>query len=427
MKKLLYIINLFIVLGTLTLFSATAFAENETVDLSETKDLRRLVTSNYKDAFMTIDTDGDQIKVSGVFKDDRPNYMWFPLVDDSHNELHCESDGTFSGTLTATPFENGYYNFVVRFESRLLYSYTLKYNDGWSVPDNGIAEANDKKLKNISEAPAIAAAYYLSVEADEAEIEETLAELEAIVNEVCGDETDDYIKAMKLIFWIGDNIYYDHVAAETSVTMDTVAIHNVLERRRTTCAGFANTYSALLEIAGIRSVNLKGAAVAGEIEYPELPTGTENHEFSAFWYEKEQRWVYCDACWTSNGHYRDGEYQSEINNRTKFFDVTSQCFALNHRADKAEERFYTKALAAVRGEETTTAAETEPSVPKTEEEAESTTTADTTETEKTTPASTRNESKNNENNNLTPYIIIGLTGVMVIGAGIILAVQKNKK
>ena len=228
---------------------------------------------------------------------------------------------------------------------------------------------------------------------------------------------------MKLILWIGDNIYYDHVAAETSVTMDTVAVHNVLERRRTTCAGFANTFSALLETAGIRSVNLKGAAVAGDITYPDLPTGTENHEFSAFWYEKEQRWVYCDACWTSNNHYRGEEYETEINNRTKYFDVTGEAFALNHRIDKAEERFYTKALTALTPEtkETETEPETEASTEKkTEKEsAENTAGAIT--------AADENKIEPDAETNLAPYIILGLTGVMVIGAGIILAVQKNKK
>lgn len=418
MKKI-YIIFLTAIFAAITLSSPI-----RAVDLTATMNRNTLKTSNYKDAFMTLTADGDQVKISGVFKDDRPEDIYFPAINDTNCNLKTQSDGTFSGDITAKPFENGYYTIYIRFESRLIYPYTMKYDDsGWSIPDNGIAEANAKKLENITEAAPMAAAYYLSVEADEAEIEETLAELQSIVDEVCGDETDDYFKAMKLILWIGDNIYYDHVAAETSVTMDTVAVHNVLERRRTTCAGFANTFSALLETAGIRSVNLKGAAVAGDITYPDLPTGTENHEFSAFWYEKEQRWVYCDACWTSNNHYRGEEYETEINNRTKYFDVTGEAFALNHRIDKAEERFYTKALTALAPEtkETETEPETEASNEKKTEKdsAENTAGAIT--------AADENKIEPDAETNLAPYIILGLTGVMVIGAGIILAVQKNKK
>jgi len=160
-----------------------------------------------------------------------------------------------------------------------------------------------------------------------------------------------------------------------------------------------------------------------------LPTGTENHEFSAFWYEEEERWVYCDACWTSNSHYIDGEYQSEINNKTKYFDVTGEAFALNHRIDKAEERFYTKALAAVNGELTETAAETnaESSAPKNEgTESETMENAEGTFSE-AVPSEDENNPENSAKGSIAPYIILGLAGVMVIGAGIILAVQKNKK
>lgn len=398
--------------------------------LDETGNLSRLVTSNNKDAYAIIDVSGDDIKISGVYREDLPISVAVIGVDETHNSMHVESDGRFTAEITAKPYEDDYYYLKIAFSSRLIFTYILKYSGGWSVPDNGIAEANEKKLQNIVTAVPIAAAYYLSVEADRDEIEQTMSELQGIVDEVCGDETDDYLKAKALILWIGENIYYDHDAADTSVTMDTVAVHNVLERRRTTCAGFANTFSAMLEIAGIRSVNLKGAAVAGEITYPDLPTGTENHEFSAFWYEDESRWVYCDACWTSNGRYRDGEYTSEITNGTKYFDVTGQAFALNHRIDKAEERFYTQALAAVDGEMTETEVSENTEEQKTDSQSDEKT--HSTEAAETRPAVTEpSESKSNPDADkevdLTPYIILGLTGVMVIGAGVILAVNKRKK
>lgn len=414
---------------TLTLAAVPGYASF----LDETGDLSRLVTSNYKDAYAIIDVSGDDIKISGVYKNDLPTAIEVVGVDETHNSMHVESDGRFAAEITAKPYEDGYYDIRIHFSSRLLFRYTLKYRDGWSVPDNGIAKANENKLQNIVTAVPMAAAYYLSVEADRDEIEETISELQRIVDEVCGDEADDYLKAKALILWIGENIYYDHDAADTSVTMDTVAVHNVLERRRTTCAGFANTFSALLEIAGIRSVNLKGAAVAGEITYPDLPTGTENHEFSAFWYEDESRWVYCDACWTSNGRYRDGEYQSEITNGTKYFDVTAEAFALDHRVDKAEERFYTQALAALDGEMTETEApeDTEEqendsqSASEAQNDAESAVTTLPVVTEQVIAGYTGVTGVNKAT--VIPFIILGLTGVMVIGAGVILAVNKRKK
>ncbi|MCM1054580.1 MAG: transglutaminase-like domain-containing protein [Bacteroides sp.] len=404
--------------------------------LDETGDLSRLVTSNYENARAVIDVSGDDIKISGVYSEDLPKSIDIEDVDETKNHFHVESDGRFTGEITAAPLEDGYYDLTIHFSSRLIYRYTLKYHGGWSVPDNGIAKANEEKLRNIVTAAPMAAAYYLSAEADREEIEETLTELEAIVHDACGDETDDYLKARALILWIGEHIFYDHDAAETSVTMDTVAVHNVLERRRTTCAGFANTFSALLEIAGIRSVNLKGAAVAGEIEYPALPTGTENHEFSAFWYEAEERWVLCDACWTSNGSYRGGEYFAEITNGTKYFDVSSEAFALNHRIDKAEERFYTQALTALGGEasetegsessETAEASEEQETSRSSEEANDNTEPKDTAAPAAETPT-VEHSSDGEEKNNILPYVIIGVLGIAALCTGIILAVGKRKR
>lgn len=427
MKKISVIFSVFFFCLTLL----TAVMPCGASYLDETGNRSRLITSNYKNARAVIDVSGDDIKISGVYTEDTPTSVSVSGADETKNHFHVENDGTFAAEITAKPFEDGYYDLVIHFSSRLIFRYTLKYRDGWSIPDNGIAKSNDEKLKNIDTAAPLAAAYYLSAEADRDEIEETLERLRGIVEQVCGDETDDYLKAKALILWIGENIYYDHDAAESSVTVDTVAVHNVLERQRTTCAGFANTFSALLEIAGIRSVNLKGAAVAGEITYPDLPTGGENHEFSAFFYEKENRWVYCDACWTSNGHYRDGEYQSEITNGTKYFDVTSEAFALNHRIDKAEERFYTQAPAALDGEtpESSQSAE-EQSESESESNSESAAESQSGDTAEFSPSASETEERTSESGapeNLTPYIILGLCGVMVIGAGVILAVNQRKK
>lgn len=407
--------------------------------LNETGSLSRLVTSNRKDAFATIDTSGDDIIISGVFAEDPPVALGLVGVDETDNRLHVETGGVFTAQLTAKPFDNDYYDLYFQFQSGAYFRYVLKYDDAWYVPDNGIAAKNKEKLENITVALPKAAAYYISQEADKTEIEETLAEVQKISDEVCGDEQDDYEKAHLLLIWMGDNIYYDHDAAETSVTLDTIAIHNVLERRRTTCAGFANTYSALLEAAGIRSVNLKGAAVAGEISFPELPTGVENHEFSAFWYEKENRWVYADACWSSGSNYREGEY-FHGNWSDRFFDQTGEAFALRHRADKAEERLYFQVLDNMEFPEDSTAdTEKTDSGENTDvstENSENTTsyTDDNTATSgsESTYADTLPPSEENSTNeqkaqsDIILYVILGVIGIAIIAVGIVLAIRSRK-
>lgn len=414
--------------------------------INETGNLSRLVTSNRKDAFATIDTSGDSIIISGVFKDDPPVALGIVGEDETENELHVETGGVFTAKITCRPFYKNYYDLYFQFQSGVYFRYVLKYDEGgWYVPDNGIAAKNNEKLENITLAVPKAAAYYISKDADKAEIEETLEEIQRISDEVCGDEEDDYEKAHLLLIWMGDNIYYDHDAAETSVTLDTVAIHNVLERRRTTCAGFANTYSALLEAAGIRSVNLKGAAVAGEITYPELPTGVENHEFSAFWYEKENRWVYADACWASGGHYRDGEYTSG-NWSDRFFDQTAEAFALRHRADKAEERLYFQVLNNLDFSDITTDTEQTESEVSGEASTENENTEITESTDNTnvngsgyttfkngensppdTSSNAENGSQQNTETDIILFVVIGLIGIAIIVLGVALALRKRKK
>lgn len=357
-------------------------------------DPHRLLTSNNPDNYAVIELDGNHITISGKFACDTVidaggNYH----SNDEMPEIIYHDDGTFEcGVISEwweTPNHQSRPCVYITFENAWDMSYVMAHgDDGWYFPDNGLAELNAEKLENIQAAAPEAAAYYLSADANPAEIEETLSELERLVREICGDERDDYKKAYLLNLWIGENIYYDHDASETEVTTDTVAVHNVIERRRTTCAGFANLYSALLETAGIRSVNIKGAVLGEKDECMELPAGGQLHEFNAFWYGDESRWVWADPAWTSVHDYAGGEYRPGYI-CYQYFDITDEALALNHRADRAEERSYLKALEAISPQPD----------------------ADTAETGR----------------NPVPYVIIGAAGVIITVTGIILLKNTDRK
>ena len=122
---------------------------------------------------------------------------------------------------------------------------------------------------------------------------------------------------------------------------------------------------------------------------------------------------------------------------------------MNHRADKAEERHYTKALAAVEALENTQILQTSETAetPKTEQTpssneentqgTEDASVSDSgTVTALTAAHSTEKVSLSDisfdppkEKGSLVPYIIIGVVGVLAVGAGIVLAVKfkKNNK
>lgn len=400
-------------------------------ELEETGNLRRLVTSNNPDFYSVIETDGSTIAAGGVHKSDIPIGVGISGVSVS-TVFHAESDGSYSAEINYIPVSEGYYIFYIWLESGVMLSYLMKYADGWYFPDNGLSLLNGQKLEKAYEAAPEAAVYYISATADKSEIEAALSQIDGIVKEVCGGETDDYKKAYLLNRWVADNIYYDHDAAETSVTLDTVAIYNVLNRRRTTCAGFANTYSALLEAAGIRSLNLKGAAETSDVSYSDLPTAAENHEFSAFWYEEQKRWVYADACWSGAGDYENGETRERIT-YDKYFDITGEAFSLNHRVDKAEERFYFKALETL--EQGSPAQTEDTSGAAAETSPQSTAENDTDKTDSSVPPfsseklvrPSTNGGGSENGKSIAPFVFIGLIGALVIAAGIILAANKRKK
>ena len=414
------------VLAAVTAIALSAFSAG--VSAAESGYTSLHITNN-PDCYARITIDGSHFTVDGRAVSDPVYRVGFSVgsVDVYNYDFTAGDDYSFHAEFDAD-YSGDWCNFWLIGESRLIMYYRIQHDEnGWYFPDNGLAEINAEKLKKIQTAVPEASAYYISQTADPDEIEQTLTELEGVVQEVCGGEEDDYRKAYLLYRWVAENIYYDKDAAATEVTLDTVAIHNVLERRRTTCAGYSNTYCALLEIAGIRSVNLKGASVSGTVTYEELLTAGENHEFTAFWHEEENRWVYVDPTWGSSGRYENGTYEYEYPATDRYFDVSDEAFALNHRIDKVEERNYTGTIKPWEETEETTAA---PAGTETTQDAEETTTSASAATAATTaakpPVTSQTAEEGGQNENFVIYIIIGAAGVITVITGIILATRKNK-
>lgn len=427
--KILTVILTFFILCIYVGSPCLVSAQNENIGR-----LSRLVTNHNPDNYAIINAKGDTVTVDGKFTSDTPTNVKITGTQAESEKFTSDGSGGFSSEIKGKPLENGYYYVYIVFKSYIYMTYLIGYDEGgWYIPDNGLSGANAYTLNNVTQSEPIAAAYYISPTGNKDEIRETMEKIQTISDQVCKDAEDDYQKAYLLNRWVADNIYYDHDAAETEVTIETVALRNVLENHRTTCAGYANLFCALLEVNGIRSVNLKGTAVAGDITYETLTTGVENHEFSAFWYEKEQRWVYVDSCWSGAGDYRDGKYTDNIS-YDKYFDITGEAFSLNHRADRAEERFYTKALAAVEAAEATEILQTsEPSGESSSEQentqaqqGENTSQGSSSVTE-TKPQSSSSSASSKDNGSIAPYIIIGVAGVLAVGIGIILAVNGKRK
>lgn len=342
-----------------------------------------LRTSYNPEAYTLFEIEGNHVTAVGVYKNDRLRRITAPQEAISAMRFSVGADGSFEARFTMTP-SSGASVINLEFDSGATLSYRVHSDEtGRYFPDNGLSETNRAVFEHIYDAPAEAARLYLSASGDPARAAQVRDQLQRISDSVTAGIDDDYEKARAICAYISDRFYYDQDARDTSVTEETIALENVLKNARTVCAGFANLTCALLQAQGIDAVTIKGGVSSGGVTYEKLPEGVQNHEFAAFWYEKEERWVWLDACWDGSGNYKNGEYLPEVSHE-KYFDISDDALALNHRADYAERRDFFDEAVFEGGE----IAETEPPAEETEAEGENPAPKEETDTEPPAPAET---------------------------------------
>ncbi len=301
-----------------------------------------LRTSHNDESYSVIECSGTKITAIGRYVSDglRKMYIWGYEDSTGSYSMHGNKDGSYTAELSLKATE-GPHSLVLKLNSGAMMLYRTYYDEenGWYFPLNGLDRTNRNVFDHIYEAPAEAAALYLSGSDDPEEINTALEQIKLYAEEVTADTEDDYQKARKISQFIAKSFYYDEDAREGDAGLDTIALYNVLKTGRTVCGGFANMFCAMAEAVGIDAVNIKGGVTGGGVTYDTLPEGSQNHEWAAFWYEKEQRWVWEDACWDGAGNYSNGEFEpGEL--REMYFDISDEALAMNHRADKAERRSY---------------------------------------------------------------------------------------
>ncbi len=388
---------------------------------------KNLIRTSHNDEYYSIfQTNGSRITAVGRYASDRLRKIYVYNFDDDTGlyKISVKGDGSYEAELDVKPPKACRTSLVLKFDSGATLSYTIEYNNGkWGFPDNGLSEKSASVFDKIYDMPPQVAAAYLSASGDPAEIASAQEQLRLIAEEHTKGLTSDYDKARALARYVAENYYYDHDAADSDkITEETVALASVLKSCRTICSGFANLYCALLEAVGIDAVNIKGSVTSDEVKYDDLKTSVQNHEWSAFYYEAEKRWVWVDCCWNGSGDYRGGEYIEKIPHE-RYFDIEGLTLSFNHRADKAERRKYFAAEVNGGTGTTTTPKEEAP-------ESEDTTSGSTEQTTKP-PAGTEDkentekDDNNKDNNtgnaedNTVLYIILG---VLIVGIAALIAV-----
>lgn len=410
--KLFIIVAVFVT--ALLLFPLICGAEG-----TETGQLRRnfLLTSHNSESYSLFEINGNVLYARGKYTGDRVDSLFFAKEEGNAAiyKMRMHSDGSYEAEI-ALPDGYSYTNICIRLSSGAVFGYRLNYNNGWYFPDNGLSETNKDVFNSMTDASPESVGYYLSPTADADEIAAVQEQLKLISDSVTEGIENDYEKARALCRYVAQHFYYDHDARATSVTETNVTLSEVLKTARTVCTGFADLYCALLQAQGIDAVNIKGGSTGGNITYELLTEGVQNHEFTAFYYEAEQRWVWVDSCWCGSGDYKNGEYVSDIPHE-KFFDITDEALALDHRADYAQRRAFFNPLPAdksVEAEDTAgTTAEPVETTAVTSEKTENTTVSTTAET--ALPSETaENDTDVPENENNTVLIVI----IAVLGAAV---------
>ncbi|MDE6746622.1 MAG: hypothetical protein K2J72_08290 [Oscillospiraceae bacterium] len=198
-------------------------------------------------------------------------------------------------------------------------------------------ERNRRMLDNIMEYGDEYCSGYVSVKKDAELHKRIISELQSLSDGICEGAETDREKVGRLEYWVADNIYYDHVAAETAVTAEVISLETVLDTKKTTCAGYSNMFSALCNMQGIYCVNLRGGTYSYEDTPENLMEAPMNHEWNAVLLDGE--WVFIDTTWLSNNSYTDeyGYVYSDTMDEM-YIDMTLEYMSLEHRIDLADYR-----------------------------------------------------------------------------------------
>lgn len=199
-----------------------------------------------------------------------------------------------------------------------------------------VIEQNAQKLENITEYGDKFCTKYISVQNDLKVHEAVLEELRVLSNAICDGETDDYEKVRKIAYWVAENVYYNEVAASTSVNEETISLETVLETKTATCAGYSNLFSALCNMQEIYCINMRGGTSAAVTTDMFLLSAPVNHEWNAV--KLDGKWIFVDTAWLSNNKYTEKGYQKSSGFDDIYFGMSLELMSYEHRIDLVDYR-----------------------------------------------------------------------------------------
>lgn len=210
---------------------------------------------------------------------------------------------------------------------------------GTFPPIEAIFEKNAEKLADVPMCGQAVLDEYISPNSDAAERSDVLRRVKELSDEICADCKTDSERLYAICDWVSRNIYYDFDARNSEVTAEVICLKNVLETKRTTCAGYATFTAALCGAQGIVCVDLRGGSSSEGWKRSELMDAPINHEWNGAIIDG--KWVFCDTTWASQNSYENGAYFQNEPLTPFYYGLDFGQMSIEHRIDIAEFRdFY---------------------------------------------------------------------------------------
>ena len=209
-----------------------------------------------------------------------------------------------------------------------------------------IIERNEAMLKNPTEYGDEYCSGYVSVNKDIVLHKKIISEIQQLSDDISVGCENDYDKVKAIAYYVAENIYYNQIAAESSVTADTISLETVLKTKTATCAGYSNLFSALCNMQGIYSVNLRGGTYMKNYETVEhLLSVPINHEWNAVLIDDV--WYFVDVTWLSNNLYTENGYEKSDNFDNQYFNMSLEEMSYEHRIDIVDYRNFKSSINAL--------------------------------------------------------------------------------
>lgn len=217
-------------------------------------------------------------------------------------------------------------------------------NEELNIIYSEIIQNNKEKLESsVQQYGNEFCSMYVSTEMDLNLHKKILNEVKVLSDTICSNADNDYDKIKRIAYWVAENIYYNEIAAQDSVTSDVISLETILETHTTTCAGYSNMFSALCNMQGIYCINLRGGTMPKNCYTADgLDAVPLNHEWNAVIIN--DNWHFIDVTWLSNNIYNENGYIKSDTFDDIYFDTSFEEMSYEHRIDLADYRDFNSSI-----------------------------------------------------------------------------------